>query len=146
MKLYPLALILLALFVFSCGGSKKTVLSEDSPEISTAPAVTEIPKEKPVEKPIVEVEEKLAPIDNVIPDPDSYFVIIGSFRNPVNARNYQKQIEKDGFSSSLLRNESGLYRVSVMSSNDILVARKEIKRIREKFAKYSDTWLLIQVK
>ena len=85
-------------------------------------------------------------VNNVEPEPYNYFVIIGSFRNPNNAKNYQKHIETDGFSSELLKNENGLYRVSVMASNDILAARKEIKRIREKYPKYSDTWLLIQVK
>jgi len=46
--------------------------------------------------------------------------------------------------SELLKNEAGLYRVSVMATDDIISARNEIGRIRSKFPSYSDTWLLIR--
>jgi cell division protein FtsN len=94
--------------------------------------------------PIREVEEKLVPNENVLPDPHRYFVIIGSFRSPENAKKYQTQILAEGFKSDVLKNEAGLYRISVMATDDVSSARNEIKRIRERFPKYSDTWLLIQ--
>jgi cell division protein FtsN len=80
------------------------------------------------------------------PGPDSFFVIIGSFRNYENAINYQKTVNNLGFNSILLRNEKGLYRVSVMSTNHISEAREEIRRIRLNYPKHNDTWLLIQDK
>ena len=73
-------------------------------------------------------------------------VIIGSFRIPENAKTYQQQIAKEGFASVILRNEAGLYRVSVMSTDDITRARDNIMKIRRDFPQYWDTWLLIQKK
>lgn len=146
MKLKLPLIIVMMFFLCSCGGSRKTTLNPDKNNVAADLSETDISSEKTVEEPIIEVEEKLVAVNYVAPEPYNYFVIIGSFRNPNNAKNYQKQIEIDGFSSELLKNENGLYRVSVMASNDIVAARKEIKRIREKYPKYSDTWLLIQVK
>ncbi len=97
--------------------------------------------------PIREVEEKLVTENNEAPDPHKYFVIIGSFRSLSNAQDHQAIIKKDGFtSSSLLKNEAGLYRVSVMATDDVTQARNEVKRIWAGFPAYSDTWLLIQLK
>lgn len=96
--------------------------------------------------PIKEVEEKLVANNNKLPNPHRYFVIIGSFRNPDNAERYQGQILKKGFSSEILKNEDGLYRVSVMSTNETREAMNEIRRIRRVFPEYYDTWLLIQKK
>lgn len=150
------------LIVSSCAGLNKKLRKSPAPE-SAAPQAktTTITKTtttsqtaQPAEKktlapagPIKEVEEKLVPVEQKAPDPHKYFVIIGSFRNPDNAKKYQAQLELDGFASSeLLRNEAGLYRVSVMATDEIDKARAEIRRIRNLFAKYFDTWLLIQKK
>jgi len=99
-----------------------------------------------VTAPIKAVEEKLVPIDEVPPTAHSYFVIIGSFRVPENARTFQEQIKKDGFASEILKNEEGLYRVSVLATDNITSARQNIIRIRSNFPEYYDTWLLIQKK
>lgn len=93
--------------------------------------------------PIREVEEKLVPVEETAPSPQKYFVIIGSFRDPLNAKEHQSIIKKDGFKSEILKNDAGLYRVSVMATNDVTEARNEIRRIWAKFPAYSDTWLLI---
>jgi len=53
---------------------------------------------------------------------------------------------KKGFSSEILKNEAGLYRVSVLATNETREAMKEIRRIRSVFPEYYDTWLLIQKK
>jgi len=113
----------------SCAGLNKRLHKNESPSPDT---------------PIKEVEEKLVPIEEVLPSPEDYFVIIGSFRNPDNAKKHQADVLMDGFKSEILKNESGLYRVSVKATNEIDVARKEIRNIWSKFPQYSDTWLLIQ--
>lgn len=94
--------------------------------------------------PIVEVEEKLVPNENKEPSPGKFFVIIGSFRDPANAKDHQTLIGKDGFTSEVLKNDAGLYRVSVKATDNIVEARNEIGRIRTRFPAYSDTWLLIR--
>jgi cell division protein FtsN len=145
MKLNLFCISVLIFFLCSCGGSRKAAMNRDKTNYPAVSTEKELNIEEAAEKPIVEVEEKLVPIKEVPPEPYQYFVIIGSFRNPNNAMNFQKQIEKDGFSSELLKNEAGLFRVSVMASNDILAARKEISRIRKQHPNYSDTWLLIHL-
>jgi len=134
-------------FIISCGGMHKSKKKSPPPapvKTEVAPAPVEIQKaEAP---PIVEVKEKLVAVPDVPADPHEYFVIIGSFKNPGNAKNFQLQIAADGFTSSLLQNEAGLYRVSVKSTDDVTAARNEIRRIRSQYKKYSDTWLLIRIK
>lgn len=143
MKTVLSALFVLILLLTSCGGVKKTAVPEDA-QPALVPAVPAPSVETMTVDSIPEVEEKLVTLNEIPPDPSRYFVIIGSFRNPENAARYQEIILEDGFESTLLKNEEGLIRVSVMATNDISVARAEIRRIRSAFPKYFDTWLLIQ--
>ena len=118
-------------------------------KISTSENIVLKIEEKQKSEPAVEikeVEEKLVPINEKLPDPHRYFVIIGSFRNPDNAKKYQGQILKRGFNSEILKNQAGLYRVSVMATDEIETARDDVRRIRRIFPEYFDTWLLIQMK
>ncbi len=94
--------------------------------------------------PIREVEEKLVPVEEKAPSPQKFFVIIGSFRDPLNAKEHQAVVKKDGFTSEILKNDAGLYRVSVMATDNVNEARNEIRRIWAKYPVYSDTWLLIR--
>ena len=135
-----------ALLSFSCAGTNKHLRkNRKSATESVVPKIEEKQLSEPAVE-IKEVEEKLVPIDEKLPDPHRYFVIIGSFRNPDNAKKYQGQILKKGFSSEILKNEAGLYRVSVMSTDEIEPAREDIRRIWRMFPEYNDTWLLIQMK
>jgi cell division septation protein DedD len=94
--------------------------------------------------PIREVEEKLVANEDREPSPQKYFVIIGSFKDPENAKEHQVLVRKNGFTSEILKNDAGLYRVSVLATDDITAARSEVKRIWTKFPEYSDTWMLIR--
>jgi cell division protein FtsN len=146
MKVIICFIIVTAIASFSCAGTNKNL--RKSKKATTEIIVPKI-EEKQITEPetkIKEVEEKLVPIDEKLPDPHRYFVIIGSFRNPDNAKKYQEQILKKGFSSDILKNEAGLYRVSVMSTDEIEFARDDVRRIRRLFPEYYDTWLLIQKK
>ncbi|MCB8994954.1 MAG: SPOR domain-containing protein [Bacteroidales bacterium] len=137
-------LVVISFSIISCGGTHK---SRTKAVLQPAPAIIETPvKTEPEMAPIVEKKEKLIEIEDKPVDNHAYFVIIGSFKNPANAENFQKQIMKDGFNSVLLKNEAGLYRVSVKSTDDITAARNEIKRIRTGYKQYADTWLLISIR
>ena len=140
------ALIGTSLLSFSCVGTNKHL--RKNKKSATENIITKA-EEKQSSEPAVEIkemEEKLVPIDEKLPDPHRYFVILGSFRNPDNAIKYQGQILKKGFSSEILKNEAGLYRVSVMSTDEIEPAREDVRRIRRMFPEYYDTWSLIQKK
>jgi cell division protein FtsN len=148
-----LILMVFSLVAASCGGVKKRSKKGSVPQpvvtqtVMPEPAKVEVVVPEVKQAPIREVEEKIVPVDNKPVDPSRYFVIIGSFRNPDNARRHQSDIVPDGFrSSELMRNEAGLYRVSVLATNDVTAARAEVMRIRSRFPKYNDVWLLISKK
>ena len=143
-------MMVLAIVAASCGGVKKRSKTATVPppvkEVVQEP-VKQTPVKVSVPEPIREVEEKMVPVDNKPVDPSRYFVIIGSFRSQDNARKHQVDIALDGFRiSDLMRNEAGLYRVSVMATNDVTAARAEVLSIRARFPKYNDVWLLISKK
>lgn len=123
----------------SCGEKKRRLAEKVIPKIEEV----SIPD---TANPIKEVEENLVANKSRSPNPHRYFVIIGSFRNPDNAKRYQGQLLKKGFSSEILKNEAGLYRVSILATNETKEAMKEIRRMRRVFPEYFDTWLLIQKK
>ncbi len=137
-------LFLLAIIILSCSCSGTNKLLKKSKNTRSDNVVMTAESRDLSAKPVKEVEERLVRMGENDPDLFSYYVIIGSFRNPDNARKHQGQIRKDGFSSEIVRNEAGLYRVSVLSTENIAEARAEIRRIRAGFPVYSDTWLLIR--
>jgi cell division protein FtsN len=114
---------------------------------SDSPYVKEEPKVKPVVKkktPIVVKEEKVNVIEESADNTSKFYVIIGSFNVLDNAKNYKANLTKESFSPIILRNENGLYRVSVASYNDEEKARAKVDAIRNQYEKYNDTWLLIR--
>jgi len=145
-KLLPLFIILFLIGIYSCGGVNKSLKNKKYTDPENPYLTEPVKQEASSEKSIKEVEEKLVPVNNESLDPHRFFVIIGSFRNPENAKQHQAQISKDKFTSVILKNDAGLYRVSVMATDDVEKARDEVRRIRRTFPLYDDTWLLIQKK
>lgn len=135
MKVLTYLLIGSLMVATSCAAINKSLKKDSGTKTTLMPST-----------PIREVEEKLVPIEEKAPDPHNYFVIIGSFKDPQNAKEHQAIVLKDGFRSEILKNEAGLYRVSVMATDDITAARTEVRRIWAKFPAYSDTWMLISKK
>ena len=142
MRILRLLFFLMLSALIACGTQKKSQ-SEASPE----PPVVQS-KETPIE-PAPEIQEKE---EVIIEEPgeevsvNKYYVIIGSFNIKENAMQHQEDIAQSGFLSELLQNQEGLYRVSVLGTNDEQAARKEILRIRENYPEYEDTWLLKRIK
>lgn len=143
MKTFPILLILFLFLTVSCNSTKTSLFGSSKKDKETDVKGTSINKTLMPATPIKEVEEKLVANEDKAPSPQKYFVIIGSFKDPANAKDHQAIVRKDGFVSEVLKNEAGLYRVSVMATNDITAARNEVRRIWAKFPKYSDTWMLI---
>ena len=136
--------IIIALFsvlFLSCRSGRKVTYDGGSYQ-PKATENTEI--ESAQVEPIVIKEEVVIAAENYpeIKSHEIYFVILGSFRVLENAKKFQSQINKEGFSSQLLQNEQGLYRVSVFSYEMISEARQKVFFIRNQHPKYSDVWLL----
>jgi len=141
MKNY-IILLAITFFFFSC--NRQQLPQKTAEELNAVPVKVKSETEKQGEEPILEVEEKLVQVEEQAPTELDYFVIIGSFRNKDNALNYQEEIAKKGFTSELLKNDAGFYRVSVKATDDIAEARTEIRKIRMGYPEHNDTWLLIR--
>jgi cell division septation protein DedD len=142
MRIFSYLFIGIILLAASCSSSKTGLFGSKKQEKDVKG--TSISRTLMPATPIKEVEEKLVTNENKEPSPQKYFVIIGSFRDPANAKEHQTLVRKDGFTSEILKNDAGLYRVSVMATDDITEARNEVRRIWAKFPGYSDTWMLIR--
>ena len=75
---------------------------------------------------------------------NTFFVIIGSFGQLDNAKNYRTTLLGEGFTPIILHSETGYYRVCVNSYKSETEARSRVSQIRQGFPKYSDVWLLIK--
>lgn len=135
--------LIAAILLSSCSGTRKQLRNNPNPEEINNVIVPE-PKDEIATAPIKEAEEKVVRVTGSDQPSHRYYVIIGSFRNIGNAKKHQEIVLKDGFTTELLKNESGLFRVSVLSTDNVTVARDDIRRIRAFYPKYYDTWLLIQ--
>ena len=74
----------------------------------------------------------------------NYFVIVGSFSNYDNATKLKADLSNKGFSPIVLKSETGYFRVCINSYTDETDARAKVHEIRQKYANFSDCWLLIK--
>jgi len=118
MKKYVLYVLLMLLSI-SCSRQKE--IQKSAAELNSVPVNAETEEKEPGEEAIVELEEKLVEVEEEPPAEFRYFVIIGSFRIKDNAIQYQETIGDKGFSPVLLRNEAGLYRVSVKATDKYII-------------------------
>jgi cell division protein FtsN len=82
--------------------------------------------------------------DKVQNESNTFFVILGSFSNLNNAKNYRQTLLDQGFTPIILHSETGYYRVCVNSYKIESEARSRVAHIRNAYPQYSDVWLLIK--
>ena len=75
---------------------------------------------------------------------NNFFVILGSFSQLDNAKNYRETLLNKGFTPIILHSETGYYRVCVNSYQNEGDARTRVAQIRQTYPEYSDVWLLIK--
>jgi len=151
MKFKTLFLIVICvLLVLSCKGLKKTVAvsSDDIPveePTKTEVLVVQEVSEEPLSQTDVTVRsESVKPVDKNDKTLYAFYVIIGSFRSVDNARQFNTDLVRKGFSPSILENENGLYRISVGGYNVESAARAKIAEIRANYREHRDVWLLVR--
>ena len=118
------------------------VFTVPSNETKTAPVET-VADEKPIamrkeQVTFTQQEDKSGNESN------TYFVILGSFGQLDNAKNYRETLLDEGFTPIILHSETGYYRVCVNSFKNEKEARSRVTQLRQAFPKYSDVWLLIK--
>ncbi|MCK3685959.1 SPOR domain-containing protein [Maribellus sp. YY47] len=152
-------IVALVLALSACKTVKQPAQSEYTSD-NTAPtkvftvpsAETKTEVAKPVqtvadEKPIAIRKEQVSFTDQLEQsknEGNTFFVIIGSFGQLDNAKNYRATLLQEGFTPIILHSETGYYRVCVNSYKNETEARSRVAQIRQTFEKYSDVWLLIK--
>ena len=152
-------IIVAAAFAFTaCKTVKQPAQSEYTSDTTTETKVFSVPAsgtetetqnvEKIVdEKPISIRKEQVTFTEQEDRDSNennTYFVIIGSFGQLDNAKNYRETLLDEGFTPIILHSETGYYRVCVDSFKSETDSRSRVASLRQAFPKYSDVWLLIK--
>jgi len=146
------------LLVFGACKTTKQPARAESPYTSdptVQPKVFTVPSTETETKTTVAAEEKPIAIrkeqvtftqqeDRSSNESNTYFVILGSFGQLDNAKNYRETLLDEGFTPIILHSETGYYRVCVNSFTNETEARDRVKQVRQAFPKYSDVWLLIK--
>lgn len=142
MKIILITLIL-SLSFSGCKSKKEVEMLYDSKpmpvEVDDEPYAEEIANEVVCVK-----EERIVYAENSEPieKNENYFIIMGSFKILNNAIKFQEGLSVEGFEPEILRNENGLFRVSIQSFKEYADARKKVLYIRKEYPKYNDVWLL----
>lgn len=134
--------VMVAIMLLGCKPKKEIVITSNNQII--AESDEELTQTEIEEIPIIIKEENIISaekLEPVLPE-EKYFVIMGSFKVFSNAQKFQEQLRTEGFESQILRNENGLYRLSVYAYKEINEARGKIYFIRKNYPKYNDVWLL----
>jgi len=156
-KIVFFALILGVAFS-GCKSKRQIATSPYTTDPTEQPKVFSVPtsdtetveKEEPKvadEKPIAMRKEQVtftSQEDKSNNEVNTYFVIIGSFSQLENAKNYRETLIDQGFTPIILHSETGYYRVCVNSHKNETEARSRVAQIRQAFPQYSDVWLLIK--
>ena len=153
MKRIIFFVIVAAIGLSSCKSSKKQPAVQYTPP-SAQPKVFTVPETTETAKP-VEADDKSVSLrkesvtftdaaDKSGNEANTYFVILGSFGQLDNAKNFRETLLNEGFAPIILHSETGYYRVCVNSYKGETEARGRVREIRQGFPKYADLWLLIK--
>jgi len=141
--------ILIVMAFSACKSTKKQpqvqyTPPEAQPKVFTVPETTKpVAEDKSVSlrKESVTFTEAADKTGN---EANSFFVILGSFGQLDNAKNFRETLLNEGFTPIILHSETGFYRVCVNSYKGESEARSRVTEIRQSFPKYADLWLLIK--
>ncbi|TNF41064.1 MAG: hypothetical protein EP310_07845 [Bacteroidetes bacterium] len=152
MKKIMFFVFLAVMALSSCKSTKKQpqvqyTPPEAQPKVFTVPETTETAKPVTEDKSVSLRKESVTFTDagdKSNNEANSFFVILGSFGQLDNAKNFRETLLNEGFSPIILHSETGYYRVCVNSYKSEAEARSRVTEIRQAFPKYSDLWLLIK--
>ncbi|HSO88821.1 MAG TPA: SPOR domain-containing protein [Draconibacterium sp.] len=153
MKRIMFFVILIVMAFSACKTSKKQpevkyTPPEAQPKVFTVPETTETAKPAATEDKSVSLRKESVTFteaaDKTGNEANTYFVILGSFGQLDNAKNFRETLLNEGFTPIILHSETGYYRVCVNSYKGEAEARSRVTEIRQAFPKYSDLWLLIK--
>ena len=154
MKRIMFFVIIVAMAFSACKTTKKQPQAQYTPP-DAQPKVFTVPETTEAAKPATTAADKTVSLrkesvtfteaaDKTKNEANTYFVILGSFGQLDNAKNFRETLLNEGFTPIILHSETGYYRVCVNSYKGEAEARSRVTEIRQAFPKYSDLWLLIK--
>ncbi|WP_372950488.1 SPOR domain-containing protein [Mariniphaga sp.] len=126
--------------VFTVPASDTQTQTQAQPQVTQEPAQTN-------SEPVAMRKEQVSfttQEDKSQNESNNFFVILGSFSQLNNAKNYRETLLNKGFTPIILHSETGYYRVCVNSYQSENDARTRVGQIRQTYPEYSDVWLLIK--
>jgi cell division protein FtsN len=145
--------ILIVLAFSACKSTKKQPQVQYTPP-EAQPKVFTVPETTEATKPVATADKSVSlrkesvtfteAADKTGNEANSFFVILGSFGQLDNAKNFRETLLNEGFTPIILHSETGFYRVCVNSYKGEAEARSRVNEIRQSFPKYADLWLLIK--
>jgi cell division protein FtsN len=145
--------IIIAMAFSACKTTKKQPEVKYTPPASQ-PKVFTVPETTEAAKPATTTDKSVSlrkesvtfteAADKTGNEANTYFVILGSFGQLDNAKNFRENLLNEGFTPIILHSETGYYRVCVNSYKSEAEARSRVTEIRQAFPKYADLWLLIK--
>jgi cell division protein FtsN len=155
-----LFVVVLGLAFTACKSKKEmaqspyTIDPSAQPKVFTVPANNTQTQPAPREEPAVVSNEPVSmrkeqvsftrQEDKTQNESNNFFVILGSFSELNNAKNYRETLLNKGFTPIILHSETGYYRVCVNSYQNEGEARNRVSQVRQTYPEYSDAWLLIK--
>ncbi len=155
-----LFVVVLGMAFTACKSKKEVAQSPYTTDPSTQPKVFTVPASNTQAQPAPrETSEAIsnAPVsmrkeqvtfttqeDKASNETNNFFVILGSFGELNNAKNYRETLLNKGFTPIILHSETGYYRVCVNSYQVEGEARNRVAQIRNTYPEFSDAWLLIK--
>lgn len=155
-----LFVVVLGLAFTACKSKKELAQSpyttdpSAQPKVFTVPASNTQAQPAPREEPAPTVKEPVSmrkeqvsfttQEDKAQNESNNFFVILGSFGELNNAKNFRETLLNRGFTPIILHSETGYYRVCVNSYQNESEARNRVAQIRNTYPEYKDSWLLIK--
>ena len=93
------------------------------------------------ERPVVRREERVTMTHGSVLH--RFNVIVGSFEREENAVALRERLTGEGRECVIMRNEAGMYRVSIAGFEEEGAAREELSRVRRDRPEFADAWLLV---
>jgi cell division protein FtsN len=155
-----LFVVVLGLAFTACKSKKELAQSPYTTDPSTQPKVFTVPASNTQTQPAVSQTSTATsnePVsmrkeqvsfttqeDKARNETNNFFVILGSFGELNNAKNYRETLLNKGFTPIILHSETGYYRVCVNSYQAEGEARNRVAQIRKTYPEFADAWLLIK--
>lgn len=111
--------------------------------VVTTPSTTTTTTTTTSSAPVREQSERISAVDGNDALLKEYNVIVGSFRQRLNAQSLCERLRADGYPAVLAQNAAGWYRVVACSFDNRPAAVQAREALQARYPQFTDAWFLI---